>query len=241
MRTEPDRTELAGDLGLLVRLDTGSPLPELTAALDEVGEQAGKQCEPAAVVLRLTSPTHRPQAWPDGVTVQEVKRWERAVRRLEQLENTTVAVAEGTCGGAALDLLLAVDYRIGRPGLRLLLPVNDGHFWPGMSLYRLVRHIGPARARRIVLWDSVIELSDAAALGIVDQVAEDLAEAVRTATARRGRLSDRETPIRRRLLEEAVSAAYEDALGVHLAACDRELRRLAAGAQDDPGRTEPAG
>ncbi len=95
-----------------------------------------------------------------------------------------------------------------------------------MTLYRLVQHIGLARARRIVLWDSAIELGDATELGIVDQVSEDLTEAVHTAAVLRGRLSDRETRIRRRLLEEAASAEYEDALGVHLAACDRELRRL---------------
>jgi hypothetical protein len=30
-------------------------------------------------------------------------------------------------------------------------------------------------------------------------------------------------------MEEALTTSYEDALGVHLAACDRALRRLAAG------------
>ena len=101
-----------------------------------------------------------------------------------------------------------------------------------MTLYRLVQHIGLARARRIVLWDSAIELADATELGIVDQVSEDLTEAVHTAAVLRGRLSDRETRIRRRLLEEAASAEYEDALGVHLAACDRELRRLSGNAPE---------
>jgi isomerase DpgB len=41
-----------------------------------------------------------------------------------------------------------------------------------------------------------------------------------------GRVSDRETALRRQLLIEAGSAGYDEALGIHLAACDRELRRL---------------
>lgn len=240
MKTGPDRTGLPGELGILVRLDGGDPLPELTAALDTVCEQAREQGEGTVVVLRFTPSPLQSREWPGGVSIQEVKRWERAVRRLEQLDHVNIAVVEGTCGGPVLDLLLAADYRIAGPDLRLMLPVNEGHFWPGMTLYRLVRHIGLARARRIVLWDSAIELHDATELGIVDQVSEDLTEAVHTAAVLRGRLSDRETRIRRRLLEEAACAEYEDALGVHLAACDRELRRLADSGTGGPGGPDGA-
>ncbi|MFS8197594.1 enoyl-CoA-hydratase DpgB [Streptomyces sp. CWNU-52B] len=227
MKTERDLTGLPDGLGVLARLDGGSPLPELTAAVNAVCEEAGERRERTVVVLRFTpSPPRAAREWPGDVSIQEVNRWERAVRRLERLDNVNIAVAEGTCGGPVLDLLLASDFRIGTPDLRLMLPINDGHFWPGMSLYRLVQHIGLARARRIVLWDSAISLADATELGIIDQVSDDLTEAIHTAAVLRGRLSDRETRIRRRLLEEAASAEYQDALGAHLAACDRELRRL---------------
>ncbi|MDT0440121.1 MULTISPECIES: enoyl-CoA-hydratase DpgB [Streptomyces] len=232
MRTEPDRTGLPGGLGIVARLDGASPLPELTATLNAVCEEAEQQRERTVVVLRFTHTSPQTREWPADVTVQEVNRWERAVRRLERLDNVNIAAAQGTCGGPALDLLLAADFRIGTPDLRLMLPINDGHFWPGMALYRLVRHIGLARARRIVLWDSAITLATATELGVVDQVSDDLDEAVHTAAVLRGRLSDRETRIRRRLLEEAASAEYDDALGAHLAACDRELRRLRAGRAD---------
>ncbi|WP_107060771.1 (3,5-dihydroxyphenyl)acetyl-CoA 1,2-dioxygenase DpgC [Streptomyces olivaceus] len=210
MKTGPDRTGLPGELGILVRLDGGSPLPELTAALDAVCEQAGERGERTVVVLRFTPAPHQPREWPGGVSIQEVKRWERAVRRLERLDHVNIAVVEGTCGGPVLDLLLAADYRIAGPDLRLLLPVNEGHFWPGMTLYRLVQHIGLARARRIVLWDSAIELADATELGIVDQVSEDLTEAVHTAAptgpAAPVPLSGRFDDDARRLAEQAVAA-----------------------------------
>ncbi|GAA3716135.1 enoyl-CoA-hydratase DpgB [Streptomyces tremellae] len=239
METEPDRTRLPEDPDVLVRLDAGSPLPELTATLDEACEQAAKQGERVVVLLRPAPPPLQPRPWPGGVSIREVKRWERAVRRLEQLDS--VAIAEGACGGPALDLLLAAGYRICTRDLRLLLPVNEGQFWPGMSLYRLVRRVGPAGARRIVLGDTAIGLPAATELGIVDRVSDDLAEAVRDAAVSRDRLSDREARIRLRLLEEAACADYDDAFGVHLAACDRELRRLAGGGPDRADRTEAAG
>ncbi|MEK8174878.1 hypothetical protein NKH77_54945 [Streptomyces sp. M19] len=63
-----------------------------------------------------------------------------------------------------------------------MLPVNDGHLWPGMSVYRLVRHLGAARARQIVIWGNDISVDKALNLGLVDQVSEDVTEA---ATPRR--------------------------------------------------------
>ncbi|MCQ8836305.1 enoyl-CoA-hydratase DpgB [Streptomyces malaysiensis] len=226
MKTKPDRTGLPDGLGVSARLDGGSPLPELTAMVNAVCQEVEDLRARTVVVLWFPPAPAQPREWPGEVSIQEVNRWERAVRRLERLDVVNIAVAEGTCGGPVLDLLLAADFRIGTPDLTLMLPINDGHFWPGMSLYRLVHHIGLARARRLVLWGTDIPAAEATDLGIIDQVSGDLTEAVHAAAVLRGRLSDHETRIRRRLLEEAASAEYDDALGAHLAACDRELRRL---------------
>ncbi len=59
---------------------------------------------------------HPGRARPDDLTVALVSKWERALRRLERLPAVTIAVADGDCGGPALDALLATDYRIGRRG-----------------------------------------------------------------------------------------------------------------------------
>ncbi|MFG2984864.1 enoyl-CoA-hydratase DpgB [Streptomyces sp. NPDC048258] len=214
----------------IVEIDAARPLGELTATLQALCDEVETQRTKTAVVLRLTSSGDTPQ-WPGEITVSAVNRWERAVRRLETLDAITVAVAAETCAGPALDLLLATDFRIGATGLRLALPVNDGHFWPGMALYRLVQHLGAQRARQIVMWGTDIPLGRAVGLGLIDQVGDSIEEAVATATALTGRLSDRETALRRQLIAEAVSSEYDEALGIHLAACDRELRRLRAAAE----------
>ncbi|WP_405763134.1 enoyl-CoA-hydratase DpgB [Streptomyces sp. NBC_00045] len=217
-----------------VEIDPARPLAELTATVNTLCDETEKAAGKTAVVLHLAS-SSGDSPWPGEIGVSAVNRWERAVRRLERLDAATVVVAEGVCAGPALDLLLAVDFRVGVPGLVVNLPVNDGHFWPGMALYRLVQLLGVRRARQLVMWGADITLARALELGIVDRSGDGVEEAVRAATALTGHLADRETALRRQLISEAATADYDEALGIHLAACDRELRRLhtAAAARAD--------
>jgi isomerase DpgB len=230
MQNGLELTSVSEGLGLALTLDVARPLAELTASVNAVCDEVEKRATRSVVVLWLDGTSAESRTWPGEVAIRDVNRWERAIRRLERLPAANVAVASGPCGGPALDLLLAADFRISAPDLVLVLPVNDGHFWPGMSVYRLVQNLGVARARQIVIWGMDISVTKASELGLVDQVSENLDEAVHTAVVLMGRVSDQDLAVRRQLLLEASTAEYDDALGVHLAACDRELRRLAVGA-----------
>ena len=237
MRPGSEHEHTTDGLGLHVDIDATRPLPELTARLNAACDQVEEPGRHTVLRLRLLPvPAHR-QPWPAEVGVRDVNRWERAVRRLEQLPAMIVTTAEGVCGGPALDLLLASDFRIGDPGLLLMLPVNDGHFWPGMAVYRLAQQFGTARARQIVLWGDDLDARRAHEVGLIDQLSDDLAEATHTAIVLMGRISDRELAVRRQLILEAPAAEFQDALGAHLAACDREIRRLAETARDEPGQS----
>lgn len=218
-----------GDLVLEARIDVTAPLPDLTAALGEACQWADTRPKPPVLALRLgslTSPAQR--SWPAGAAQHDVNRWERAVRRLERTEAVIIAIAAGLSGGPAIDLLLAADYRIASGDLRLLLPVNDGHMWPGMAIHRLVQQVGIARARQFVLWGHELSAQRAYDLGLVDELTDDLDPTLAAAALLLGRISGPDFAIRRQLLHEAATSDYDEALGAHLAACDRELRRLAA-------------
>ncbi|GII92845.1 enoyl-CoA-hydratase DpgB [Sinosporangium siamense] len=222
-------TSLPNGLGPVADIDGRRPLAELTAVVNAACDDVESRQEKSVVVLRLSTTPASSRAWPGVVDIREVNRWERAVHRLERLAAMSIAVAHGVCGGPALDILLAADFRIGAPDLLLMPPINEGHFWPGMSVYRLVQHLGVTRARQIVIWGDDISVDRARQLGLIDQVSNDLPEAVHTAAVLMGRISDQEMAMRRQLLLEAASTEYDQALGVHLAACDRELRRLKNG------------
>lgn len=228
MTSHVDLTELPDGLGLSAAIHGERTLRELTGTVTALCDQVQERTERAertVVVLRFDEVTTC-REWPGDVGIQDVNRWERALRRLERLPAVTIAVARGTCGGPTLDLWLTADFRIGSADLNLLLPVNDGLLWPGMALYRLVQNIGLAHARRLVLWGGELTGQAAAELGLLDELCADPEQAARTATVLAGRISDREHEVRRQLLREAATAEFDDALGAHLSACDRELRRL---------------
>lgn len=157
--------------------------------------------------------------------VAAVSKWEQAVRRFERLPVPTVAMAQGGCGGAALDLLLAADLRIGSSDLRLLPSVYEQATWPGTSSFRLVQQLGLARARSAVLFGAPITAAEALALGLIDWVSPELQRTLEEALQLLSRFAGSELAVRRQLAFDAQWMSFEDALGPHLAACDRALRR----------------
>jgi isomerase DpgB len=217
----------SGDL--ILRVDGRRPLSGDSVA--EIGAvcDAAEDGEAHAFVVVRVSGVPGPD-WADDLPVALVSKWERGLRRLERVSAVTIAVADEDCGGPALDALLATDYRIMSASAKLIVPVVAGATWPGMALYRLARQAaGAAPARRAVLFGTPIGAAAAQAIGIVDEVTSNAAiaieKAMEVAVAQGAELA-----IRRQLTQEALTTSYEDALGVHLAACDRALRRLAAGA-----------
>lgn len=213
---------------LIVHVDGGQGLSsELIAAVGAVCDRAEDLGEGATVVVHASGVPE--SGWSAELTVAAVSKWERVLRRLERLPVPSVAVASGDCGGLALDALLATDYRIAATPARLMLPVQDGAVWPGMALYRIARQAPSAAAiRRAVLFGAALDSSEAAALNLVHDVAYDLSAALTTALTLLGGISGAELAVRRQLMFDAASVSFEDALGVHLAAVDRTLRRAAA-------------
>ncbi|MFJ6141696.1 enoyl-CoA-hydratase DpgB [Kitasatospora sp. NPDC092286] len=217
------------DHDLVIRIDGRQPLSaETVAAVAVVCGQAEDRGGPGVVRVEVSGSPEGPR--PHDLKVGLVNKWERTLRRLERSGMTTVAIATGDCGGTALDALLATDYRIARPDVRLVVPVEDGATWPGMALYRLSQQTGVARIRRAVLFGRPIEAAEALDLHLVDELADDPAGALAASPELAGVLSSPELAIRRQLMLDATTTSFEEALGSHLAACDRVLRKATAGA-----------
>jgi len=111
------------------------------------------------------------------------------------------------------------------------MPVIAGATWPGMALYRLARQAAGAAAgspgcsvRR------TIGAAEAQAMGVIDDVAGNAGLALEKAMEVAGAAPGAELAIRRQLMLEAMTTSFEDALGAHLAACDRALRTVVTGA-----------
>ncbi|MYV98433.1 enoyl-CoA-hydratase DpgB [Streptomyces sp. SID3343] len=211
--------------------DEQRPTPALIAAVEALCDSTDNAVGQPPAVLRLGSrSTPSAPAEPStGLAIHLVSRWERALRRLERIGAVTIAVAEGRCAGPALEALLSCDYRIATRDLRLEPSTTLGEPWPGMVVHRLANQLGVARARQLVLFGTGMSAAQALEVGLVDELTDDVPTAVATRIALLRPLTGSEVAIRRRLLLEATATSFEDALGAHLAACDRTLRRIPNG------------
>jgi isomerase DpgB len=217
----------AGPAGLEIWIDGRRPLDAaVVAAVAAVCARSEEREHRNLVIAHVSGAPQEPP--PQHLTVALVSKWELALRRLERLPAVTIAVADGDCGGLALDVLLATDHRIGSPGVRLLVPVAGGATWPGMALYRLARQAGESASRPAVLLGAPIEAGQALAMHLIDELTDDPASALAAAAEAAARVTGTELAIRRQLMMEAPTISFEDALGVHLAACDRALRHASA-------------
>ncbi|MFJ2770389.1 enoyl-CoA-hydratase DpgB [Streptomyces sp. NPDC087300] len=210
-----------------LEIDGSAPLsPDTVKAVTTLCESTEDRAGRGLVVVHVGGAPAEDA--PDGRDVTLVTKWERALRRLERLPAPTVAVARGACGGTALDAFLTADLRVVTPDTRLLVERGATATWPGLAAYRLVQLAGVARARKAVLFGRPIEAAEALAFGIADEIADDPATALADAAELTAGLVGQEVAIRRQLLFDAATTGFEDALGAHLAACDRALRQGAA-------------
>ncbi|MFF8911386.1 enoyl-CoA-hydratase DpgB [Streptomyces olivaceoviridis] len=195
-----------------------SVVTDLDRLCDRVEDAHGRQ----RVLLRLTGvPDGDPTS---GLTVAIVNKWERTLRRLERLDALVVAVAENDIGGLAVDALLVADFRVVARQSRILLPTAAGGTWPGMALYRLTQQLGVGAARRAMVRDRPLSADEALRMGLVDDLVDAYPVVPEKVPLRLPVPARTGTALRRRLVLDAASQSFEEALGSHLAACDRMLR-----------------
>jgi isomerase DpgB len=217
----------AGVDDLVLHVNGGQPVsPAAVEAVLEICERAEDGYGGGLLTAYVSGVPH--PGWSQGISVGLLTKWERAVRRLERLGLITVSVAAGNCGGTALDVLLATDVRIAVAGARLVVPVSGGATWPSMALYRLARQGATSGLRKAALLGTPIDAERAVAAGLLDAVVDEPDGILAEIAAAAATITGKELAIRRQLMLDAAERSFEEALGSHLAACDRALRRAEA-------------
>lgn len=217
----------AGTGDLVLRIDGSRPVsPADVNAVLRLCDRAEDGYGAGLLTAYVSGAPH--PGWTSELSVGLMTKWERAVRRLERAALITVAVAAGDCGGAALDVLLAADVRVAVSGARLVVATDAGSTWPGMALYRLARQGTAAGLRKAALLGVPIAAEQAVAAGLIDVVVDEPDDVLAEIASASGAVAGKELAIRRQLMLDAAEHSFEEALGSHLAACDRALRRTAA-------------
>lgn len=96
-----------------------------------------------------------------------------ALTAIERLEKPVVAALHGHVLGLALELALACDARVAGRDARLALPEVRLGLVPDVGgTTRLVRAVGPVRAKELILTGRTIDAERAAAIGLVNEVVD---------------------------------------------------------------------
>jgi enoyl-CoA hydratase/carnithine racemase len=109
--------------------------------------------------------------------------------RLAALPGPTVAAVHGYCLGGGFELALACDFRVAERSAVFGFPeVELGILASSGGTHRLVRLLGPARAKELLLLRSRLDAAEARELGLVTEVVPD-GEALERSLELAGRLA----------------------------------------------------
>jgi enoyl-CoA hydratase/carnithine racemase len=213
---------------------------ELLEELAEVGDDLRRREELRVVVLR-----GRGRAFSAGADLAALARLtatdgsaraaadagHRAATALEALPQVTVAAVHGRCVGGGVVLALACDLRLATAGTRWSIPEVDLGIplaWGGIP--RLLREVGPAVARDLVLTCREFGSDEALRAGLVSRVVADDDLDVEVAALAAALASKARLPVRATLAAVAAVAGqgapqgWSDADSLLAALADPESR-----------------
>lgn len=115
-----------------------------------------------------------------GLTQSGTKRFRAAARQIhsafdlvEAIEVPFIAAIEGVAAGGGLELALSCDFRVVGRAARLGLPESNVGLIPGSGgCSRLVRCVGAARAKQIVMLEGMMKAERANELGLVTRLVD---------------------------------------------------------------------
>lgn len=117
--------------------------------------------------------------------------FQQVLTRLERIELPTIALLHGHCLGLAMELALACDFRIASTNTLVGLPETRLGIIPDVGgTTRLLRLVGPSKAKELIFTGRQIEAVQAESWGIVNYVvseaelmvkAEELIEEIKAA------------------------------------------------------------
>ncbi|MGC9665828.1 enoyl-CoA hydratase/isomerase family protein [Planosporangium sp. 12N6] len=97
-----------------------------------------------------------------------------AEEALAAFPRPTIAAISGSCVGGGCQLAVACDLRLAGSGARLgITPAKLGVVYPAVPTTRLVRLLGPARAKYLLFSADLVTAAQAAEFGLVDEVVPD--------------------------------------------------------------------
>lgn len=105
------------------------------------------------------------------------KAMQRVMQQLGAGPMVTMAAIAGPCHGAGVAIAMACDIRVARPRATFSIPpAKFGISYPSGDIRRLARLVGRGQAARLLYSAETIDAQEAARIGLVDLVDDNVAE-----------------------------------------------------------------
>lgn len=159
---------------------------EMYERLAEICEQANSDQSIKVLVLRGAGD----KAFASGTDINQFRaftapqdaldyenRIDRVLTKLEQCRAPTIAAINGFCTGGGAGIAAACDLRIGTRSARIGFPIARtlGNCLSMSNVGRLTALVGPARVKDLIFTARLVEAAEAAAIGLLTEVVDDLA------------------------------------------------------------------
>jgi enoyl-CoA hydratase/carnithine racemase len=159
---------------------------EMYERLAEICEQANRDLAIKVLVLRGAGD----KAFASGTDINQFRafktpqdaidyenRIDRVITTLEQCRVPTIAAINGACTGGGAGIAAACDLRIGTRSTRMGFPIARtlGNCLSMSNVSRLTALIGPARVKDLIFTARLVGAEEAAAVGLLTEIVEDLA------------------------------------------------------------------
>ena len=135
---------------------------------------------------------------------------------LEDASQITIAALEGFCVGGGVSLALSCDWRImGRAAFMHIPEIDLGLNYSWGSIPRLVRLVGPARAKEMIILAELVPAEQCALWGLADRVVSD-GSALDASISLAGKVLEK-PPIPVVMTKQAVNMVFHaDRSGTHM-------------------------
>ncbi len=130
---------------------------------------------------------------------------------LARAPKPTIAMIDGDAIGGGCGITLACDVRIASPRARFgITPAKLGLVYPLHDTRLLVDLVGPAQAKRLLFSAMLIDATEAQRIGLVQQLADDLEDAVAEFAAGLAVVSSASQRASKAIIQRIIEGAHDD-------------------------------
>ena len=172
--------------------------------------------------------------YPAKIDYEGFRKWEQVLRTIENTNRITMAVVEGDCFGAAIDLVLTCDIRIGAEEAKFSHDEIKKGILPGQTILQLGKFCGLGKMLELIQTGREYTAREAVEMGIFNEsyAPSKLEEGIAAALAKYESININILMLSRRLARESYSIASEDFIGSYLAAQHRVISKPDVGIID---------